>query len=57
MAPQSQVPWTKVRGLLSQMGMDDGFKRKGASLNMGGVGLGPWTFRFGSVDSFGWSFD
>ena len=37
--------------------MDDGFERKGVPPDHGWAGLGPWTFRVGSVDSFGESFD
>jgi hypothetical protein len=33
--------------------MDDVFDRKGVPPDHGGAGLGPWTFRVGSVDSFG----
>ena len=36
--------------------MDDVFDRKGASPDNAGAGLGPWTFRVSSVDSFGGSF-
>ena len=32
-------------------------KVKGHPLDHGRAGLGPWTFRVGSVDSFGGSFD
>ena len=45
------------RGLLSRMGMDDAFHCKGAPPDYGAAGLGPRTFRVGSVDSFGGSFD
>ena len=41
------------QGLLSRLGMDDGLKPKGAPPDHAGAGLGPWTFRVGSVDSFG----
>ena len=42
----------KEQGLLSQIEMDDRFDGKGAHPYSGGVGLEPWTFRVGSVDSF-----
>ena len=45
------------QGLLSRLGMDDGPKGDGAPPDYGVSGLGPWTFRVGSVDSFGGSFD
>ena len=45
----------KEQGLLSRLGMDDRLKRKGAPPDNAGAGLGPWTFRVGSVDSFGWA--
>ena len=32
--------------------MVSAFDRKGAPPDHGGVGLGPWTFRVNSVDSF-----
>ena len=44
------------QGLLSRLGMDDGFERKGAPPDYGAAGLGPWTFRVGGVDLLGWSF-
>ena len=50
------VALSPIRGLLSQMGTVDGFDRKGAPPDHGGAGLGPWTFRVGSVDAFGGSF-
>ena len=37
--------------------MDDGFERKGGPREYGAAGLGPWTVRVGSIDSFGGSFD
>ena len=38
---QSQGPWTTVRGLLSQIGMDDAFHCKGGvPPEYGGAGLG-----------------
>jgi hypothetical protein len=46
---------SKSRGLLSQMGMDDGLGIIGVLPDYGAAGLGPWTFRVGSVDSFGWA--
>ena len=45
------------QGLLSRMRMDDRLKPKGAPPEHAGAGLGPWTVRVGSVDSFGRSFD
>ena len=45
--------YLKVRGLLSQMGMDDRLKGEGAPPDHGGAGLEPWTFRVGLVNSFG----
>ena len=45
------------QGLLSRMGMDDRLKGEGAHPDHRGAGVGPWTFRVGSVDSFGGSFD
>ena len=45
------------QGLLSRMRMDDRLKGDGAPPESGGADLGPWTFRVGSVDSFGGSFD
>ena len=44
------------QGLLSQVGMDDGLGSKGVPPDHAGAGLGPWTFRVGSVDSFGGEF-
>jgi hypothetical protein len=37
--------------------MVDGLGSKGVPPDHAGAGLGPWTFRVGSVDSFGRSFD
>jgi hypothetical protein len=37
--------------------MVDGLGSKGVPPDHAGAGLGPWTFRVGSVDSFGESFD
>ena len=37
--------------------MVDVFERKGGTPWIRRAGLGPWTFRVGSVDSFGGSFD
>ena len=45
------------QGLLSRLGMDDVFKRKGVPPDHAGAGLGSWTLRVGSIDSFGGSFD
>jgi len=36
--------------------MDDRLKGEGAPPDFVGAGLGPWTFRVGSVDSFGGEF-
>ncbi len=36
--------------------MDDNLKDEVAPPDHGRAGLGPWTFRVGSVDSFGRSF-
>ena len=33
------------------------WEAKGVPPDHAGAGLGPWTFRVGSVDSFGGSFD
>ena len=44
------------QGLLSCFGVVDGFDRKGAPPDHGRAGLGPLTFRVGSVDSFGGNF-
>ena len=37
--------------------MDNGLGIIGVPPDHAGAGLGPWTFRVGSVDSFGGSFD
>ena len=44
------------QGLLSQMGMDNGLGIIGVPPDHAGAGLGPWTFKVGSVDSFGEGF-
>ena len=46
----------KEQGLLSRMRMDDRLKPKGAPPDHAGTGLELWTFRVGSVDSFGGEF-
>ena len=57
---EKHLLWRSVvvqeQGLLSRLGMVDVFDRKGAPPDHGGAGLGPWTFRVGSVDSFGGEF-
>ena len=43
-------------GLLRQIELDDRFDGKGVHPYCRGVGFEPWTFRVGSIDSFGSSF-